>query len=100
LRKQTLAGKCGAEQPRNGTSRRPSSLGFRARNGRGGERATDLGLVEERSMVGEDPVALLEGRLRALLLVAAAGVGRAPHGGDESVPPALSVPSEERERER
>jgi hypothetical protein len=51
-------------------------------------------------MVGEDPVALLEGRLRALLLVAAAGVGRAPHGGDESVPPALSVPSEERERER
>jgi hypothetical protein len=50
------------------------------------ERATDLGLVEERSMVGEDPVALLEGRLRvlglALLLVAVAGVGRAPHGGD------------------
>jgi hypothetical protein len=50
-------------------------------------------------MVGEDPVALLEGRLRALLLVAAAGVGRAPHGGDESVPPALSVPSEKRERD-
>lgn len=59
----------------------------------------NLGLVEEGAVVGEDPVALLEGRLRRvlafvlvlllLLLVAAAaaaaarvGVGGAPHGFD------------------
>lgn len=73
-----------------------SSTGVILGPGRGGEETANLGLVEERPVVGEDPFVLLEGWLRRvlgfdlvlllLLLVAGpaarVGIGGAAHGFD------------------